>query len=271
MSEQPPEYGTPPSSPEEPTPAEPEPTPAEPVPTPDEAAAQASLWEDFLDIFYAPTSVFQRREGKPWWPALLVLVVIATILFIAYQQVLSPVMQLEMQRSMAEAMEANPDLTAADMERMGSIGQVFSIVGFVVVYPIAIILVGLLLWVFGKLFGAVASVGSLIMVATYSQIVRLLQSILGILQGVFMDVTAMDSMHDVSFSLARFMDPETSSAAVVMAAARVEVFTIWATVLLAIGLNVIGKVPKASAYIAAFLVWVIAALPQVLPALLRGG
>jgi hypothetical protein len=47
----------------------------------------------------------------------------------------------------------------------------------------------------------------------------------------------------------------------------VDVFTIWETVLLAIGLEVTGKVSKSNAYLAAAIVWFIGALPALLGAL----
>jgi ABC-type transport system involved in cytochrome c biogenesis permease component len=42
------------------------------------------------------------------------------------------------------------------------------------------------------------------------------------------------------------------------------------TVLLAIGLHVVGKIPKQQAYIAGAIVWVVGALPAVLGALRAG-
>ncbi len=236
----------------------------QPEPTP--PPSEASLWEDFLDIFYAPSEVFARRQAGGWWPSLVVLVVVATLLFAAWQQVLGPVLDAEMQRAMAE----NPDLTAENMQQMSGLGRAFGIIGFAIAFPASIALIGLLLWALGKLFGSVATVSSLIMVATYSQVVRLVQYVLGILQGAVLDVTRMDSVQDVSLGLARFLDPEAVGAAAFALAGRVEVFTIWATVLLAIGLHVVGRVPKGSAYLAAFLLWAIAALPQVIGPLLSG-
>ncbi|MDP9202387.1 MAG: hypothetical protein M3P26_10720 [Gemmatimonadota bacterium] len=53
-------------------------------------------------------------------------------------------------------------------------------------------------------------------------------------------------------------------------ASRVDLFTIWVTVLLAIGLHVVGKIPKQQAGIAAAITWLVGALPAVLGAL-RGG
>jgi hypothetical protein len=48
---------------------------------------------------------------------------------------------------------------------------------------------------------------------------------------------------------------------------RFDVFIIWTTVLLGIGLHVTGKIPKSKAMIAAFIVGALGALPAVLGAL----
>jgi ABC-type transport system involved in cytochrome c biogenesis permease component len=50
-------------------------------------------------------------------------------------------------------------------------------------------------------------------------------------------------------------------------ASRIDPFVIWITVLLAIGLHVVGKIPKQQAYISAAIVWVVGALPAVFGAL----
>ncbi|HEY9428204.1 MAG TPA: hypothetical protein VIR34_13695, partial [Gemmatimonadaceae bacterium] len=49
--------------------------------------------------------------------------------------------------------------------------------------------------------------------------------------------------------------------------ARVDIFTIWVTVLLAIGLSVTGKISRQKAAFAAIIVWIIGALPSVYQAL----
>jgi hypothetical protein len=48
---------------------------------------------------------------------------------------------------------------------------------------------------------------------------------------------------------------------------RLDVFTLWIAALLAIGLHVTGKVPKAQAYIVAAVIWIIGALPGLFNAL----
>jgi hypothetical protein len=48
---------------------------------------------------------------------------------------------------------------------------------------------------------------------------------------------------------------------------RLDVFTLWVTVLIAIGLAVTGKISRGKAAVAAAIVWVIGALPTIAAAL----
>ena len=71
----------------------------------------------------------------------------------------------------------------------------------------------------------------------------------------------------LSFGPARFVDPTTTSPVVVQLLNRFDLFTIWVTVLLAIGLCVTGRVSKQRAAIAGVLFWVVGSLWPVLSAL----
>ena len=45
-----------------------------------EEPGRAGLWEDFVDIFYTPSSVFARRADGKFGMPLLLLVVVGTVL-----------------------------------------------------------------------------------------------------------------------------------------------------------------------------------------------
>src|SRR6476659_3692268 len=78
----------------------------EPVPS------KTSLWEDFVDIFYTPSSVFARRaEGKFGMP-LLILVAAATVLFFLTKNATQPIMDAEFARQSAAMLKKNPNMTA---------------------------------------------------------------------------------------------------------------------------------------------------------------
>jgi hypothetical protein len=105
------------------------------------------------------------------------------------------------------------------------------------------------------------------MVATYANFPRMLLGLLLLtLQGFLLDLSAADRIYDVSFSVARFA-PEGSSELMLVLLSRFDVFIIWATVLLGIGLHVTGRIPKGKAMMAAVVVWILGSLPAVLGAL----
>jgi hypothetical protein len=107
------------------------------------------------------------------------------------------------------------------------------------------------------------------MIATYSEVPRLVQVLTNAAQGLVMSPEKLNSLNSVGFNLARFMDPDGSQVMIALAS-RVDLFTIWVTVLLAIGLHVVGKIPKQQAAIAAAITWVVGALPALLGALRAG-
>lgn len=227
------------------------------------AEPRAPLWEDFLDIFYAPREVFARREEGRWLVPLLVLTVLMGFLFFASQSVLAPVMDAEFARSMAR----NPDIPPEQIEQARRMAGVFGVIGFTVAFPFGVALVGVALWAVGKLFDSAAPLGVAVMIAVYAQFPRLLQQLLAVVQGLVLDTESMRSFYAVSFSPARFMDPDAVSPVVLNLAGRIDPFILWSTVLLAIGLQVRGRVPRGQSYLAAGLVWLLGAVPVILGAL----
>ena len=232
--------------------------------TPAPAEVKASVWEDFLDIFYAPSQVFARRLDGKFGLALLLLVVLTAVLMYASMQSLEPVYTGEMRRGMME----NPNVTPEQVEAMSNsaFGSIMFMAYAIVGVPIMVLLTGLVLWLVGKLFDSTQTLAQGLMVATYANFPRLLGALLMTVQGFLMDFSSADRLYDVTFSLARFA-PEGSSELMLAILSRFEVFTIWATILLGIGLHVTGRVPKGKAMVAALIVWVIGAVPVLLGAM----
>ena len=234
------------------------------------AAGKAGLWEDFVDIFYAPSSVFARRsEGKFGMP-LLFLVLVGTALFFLTRNATQPIMDAEFTRQSAAALRKNPSLTAEKVSSGRGIFETIAPVFFALGLTVSVFGTGLVLWLVGKLFDAKESVAAAIMVATYSEIPRLVQLLTNAAQGLIMSPEKLNAINSVGFNLARFMDPDQASPVMIALASRVDLFTIWVTVLLAIGIHVVGKIPKQQAAIVAAITWVVGALPAVLGALRAG-
>lgn len=229
--------------------------------------SQTSSWEDFVDIFYAPSSVFARRTDGKFGKPLLFLVVACAILAFLTKNAMQPVMDAEFARRTAEMMRKNPNVTAEQMASGRGLFETFGPIFFAIGITVSVFGTGLVLWAVGKLFEAKESVAAAIMIATYAEMPRLVQILVNAAQGLFMAPEKLTSMYSVGISPARFMDPDHASPVLLALASRVDPFVIWITILLAIGLHVIGKIPKQQAYIAAAITWVVGALPAVFGAL----
>jgi Yip1 domain len=235
----------------------------------DPAPAKAGLWEDFVDIFYAPSSVFARRTEGNFGMPLLVLVVIGTVLFFVTKNAVQPIMDAEFARRSAEMLQKNPNLTAEQLASgrgfFETLGPLFFAIGLIV----TVFGTGIVLWLVGKLFDAKETLSAAIVIATYAEVPRIVQILTNAAQGLLMNPDKLNSMNAVAFSPARFLDPN-GSAVVAALVGRIDVFTIWVTVLLAIGLHVLGRIPKTQAAIAAAIVWVIGVVPVLFGALRSG-
>jgi hypothetical protein len=234
---------------------------------PSPTTAPAAWWEDFIDIFYAPSQVFARRAGSGFGIPMLVVTVLVAVLAIANSGVMQPIMDAEFARSTAAAMRQNPQLTPEMMAKGRGIGEAIAKWGAIVFVPVGIFLTGLVLWLVGKIVDAKEALSAAIMVAAYSFVPRVLEGVLTGVQGLLLDPSTLNGRYRVSLGLGRFLDPDTASPVVLALVGRVDVFTIWVTVLLAIGLSVTGRIPRSRAAVAAAIVWVAGALPQLLGAL----
>ena len=230
----------------------------------------ASRWEDFIDIFYAPSSVYERRRTSGFGIPMLVVTVLIGVIFIANSGVMQPIMDAEFTRGAAAAMRKNPQLTPEMMEKGRAMGETFAKIGAFIFVPIAVFLTGLALWIVGKFFDAKQTLAAAIMVAAYAYVPRVLESILNGVQGLLMDPASLDGRYRLSLGAGRFLDPNTASPVLLALVGRIDVFTIWVTVLLAIGLAVTGRIPRSKAAIAAVIVWILGALPALLGAARQG-
>lgn len=224
---------------------------------------QPSLWEDLLEIFYAPRAVFERRRETPAFGlALLVLVIAAVGLTFAFASVTEPIMDAETRRSMLNAAKKNPGMNV-DQAMAAARGFQkfipFVVGGYFLLVPL---IMGLFTWLLAKIVDSKAELGQIMMVVTYSFYPRLIESIIGAVQVLVLPEESIRGRYSVSLGVGRFLDPDTQMMALSVLG-RVDVFTLWVTFIIAVGISVMGKVPMARAAIAAALVWVIGALPAV--------
>jgi len=229
--------------------------------TPPPAPPSTPLWEDLVDIFTSPSKVFERRREEPSVivPLLVVTVVIGLIMF-GTKDLMSPIFDAEFARGMAQAQKANPNLTAEQMEAGKGVARTIATFGGFIIIPLAILLLGLTTYVVGKMVSAATTMGQAMMVAALAYVPRIVATILAAVQAAVMDPASLNSQFAIHIGPARFLDPLTANLAVLTLLGRFELFVIWSTILVAIGLKVTGKISTQKAAIAGFLVWLIASL-----------
>jgi hypothetical protein len=226
--------------------------------------ATPSRWDDYLDVFASPGRLFERRSDGKFGHAVLVFIVAAAVLYFATRTAMQPIMDAEFERGMA----ANPNLTHEQMEAgrkfAGIAGGIFVIVGT----PIMMLLLGGVTWIAAKIVGKSVSYAQGATIATFAMFPRLVDSVVSAVQALLMDEASLNSRYKVSLGVGRFLDPDNG--VLLALVGRIDVFTIWVTALIAIGLKVMTKATTGQAAAAAIFVWLVGALPALLQAFRAG-
>lgn len=226
------------------------------------APEKASFWEDVIDIFYQPSAVFRRRaNGNAWWPFLFVVLGMSLLTILTFSA-MEPVMEAEIRRAMAASMAKNPQMTQEMVDKavamQTGIGRYFFGIGI----AIAIFLVGLATWLVSKMFGAVETFGQAMLIAGYAYMPRLLGTIIGVVIALVTDPAQLTGASVLSAGPAHFFNPETANPFMLAILQRLDLMVIWETVLLAIGVSVLGKIPRNKAIAFAVVIWIVGGLWQ---------
>jgi len=225
---------------------------------PTQPADSAGLFEDFIDIFVTPAKVFARRAKSGGGMAFLIVCVALAAVLYSGKNVMDPIMEAQMAKGMAAAQKANPNLTTeqlqAGMAFQRKLAPVFMVIGA----PLAVLGVTLLVWIVGKVFGAAITFGTGLMIASYAYVPRILAGIVTDVQGLLMnDTSQLTNPSQLSMGPARFFDPNTTGAVTLAMLTRLDLVTIWVTVLLAVGLYAAGKLTKEKAITAGVVIWLL--------------
>jgi hypothetical protein len=229
-------------------------------------APEPSFWEDLVDIFYAPVGVYQRWAKKSFWPPLLFVVIATAIISFFTFHTLAPAIEADMDRAFAQQMaKSGQTPTAAQQEAMGKMQDRIATFGrYATAVPLFffILLLGFGVWILGKAPGinAQQTFGAAMVVASWAYMPRVLGAVLGGVQGLLMDVSSMNTIQALSIGPVRFFDPDTTNPLLYQLLTRLDLITIWVTVLLAIGVYVTGKTTKGGAAAFGFLIWFVGSL-----------
>lgn len=242
--------------------------------TPPPAPAGTPIWEDFIDIFTSPSAVFARRQEDPNFvpPWLVFSLVVAAIVLLGWSA-FEPVMHADTARAMEKMIASNPNLPPEMVERMRSGNMPGAAIAKYIV-PVAaamiVLLVGLITWVGGKIVGAVTTIGQAMMVAAYAYFPKIIDSVAQVVLAMTLPDSMLTTAGHLKLGPSMALDPDHASLLLSAFVTRLDLFTLWTTVLIAIGLKVTGKLSTQKAAIAAVIVWLLGAVVPVLGALRAG-
>lgn len=238
------------------------------------APESSSFVEDLIDIWFAPSAVFARRAKSGFFAIMCVVTIGIGGLFLANRNAMQPIMDGEYRRQMAEVMRQNPQMTEQQMAAGKAFAEKVQTFGIFFGVPLGLLFVGIGAWITGKVLGAEElGFGSSVMIAGWSYLPKVLESVGMSVQALLVDTASLTGRYQLSLGVGRFLDPDMSMGLLTLLG-RVDVFTLWVSALLGIGIVVVGKLPRGKIVPAALIMWSFGAIPafwQLLMGALRGG
>jgi hypothetical protein len=234
------------------------------------AAPSTPLWEDFVDIFAQPSAVYARRREGRYGLALLVLAALTAAVFFATRPLLQPMFD-RMMDAQAEAMaRQNPNMTeeqrASTKATMDRVSNVFVPLGAVVGAPVLVLITAGILFGVSRLGDAPVSYGQAATIVTYAQVPRLLGSLAGAGVLAVKDANELPPLQGALVGPVLLL-PRDASPVLVGLLSRFDLFTLWATVLVGIGVAVMARRERSKGFVVAALLWAVATAWAVLSGL----
>lgn len=211
-----------------------------------------SRWEDYVDVFFSPAELFERRAHDRLAPPLITLLLLA----MAFYAIMLPATAAIMRAGMLE----NPEAAQA-MSQFGTLFQVLGGIFVPVTYLVVIAFAATMLTFGGRMADVRVEFSRAMLIATYAAFVYLLAQIAGGVAVLVHGEAGLDVIRDTSFGVLRFVGDAQMDGALVAVLRRFEIFAIWQALLWAIGLRVIYRISFTRAGLIAAVTWIVFALP----------
>jgi hypothetical protein len=223
-------------------------------------APKASFWEDLIDVFITPADVFRRRQNASPWPIFFFVVVAVTVIAYFTFPAIQPALDGEFSRNLPKMQAQNPNLTPEMAQKIQNGIDTWARYSAGLAGGANILINALLVWLVSKFFSASEGFGAAMLISGYAYLPRVLGSVISGAMALVMDPTKLTSMSMLTLSPARFLDPDTTSPFTMALLSRLDVMILWETVLLAIGIRIIGKVSRGNAVAFGVVIWIVGGL-----------
>lgn len=227
-----------------------------PDPTSSPATDNTTIIDDLIEIWTSPSTVFARRAGSGFFLMMCLVTLLMGLLWLANQGTLQGIMDAEYARQMAVVMEQNPSVTAEQLAMGRKYADFFTSYGLFIGIPIGLFVIGCGTWMTGKILGGELGFGAALTVACYGYVPKILELLGVTIQGLLIDTEALTGRFQLSLGVGRLLDPAMQPGLLGLLA-RLDLFTLWVSVLLGIGITVVGKLPRSKIVPAAVIMWTV--------------
>jgi hypothetical protein len=208
---------------------------------------------DLFRVLFSPGEVFERVRERPVWfvPAIALGIVVTTLNYL-----ILPFRMAAMAPQLAQAAASSPGAAA----RIESFQRIFVFASPIFVVIFLLIVAGVLWLLVTLLAGGDAKYRTLLSVATYTALPSILLQVAGLAVLKMKGVEAVTSPLDLQPPLGLNLLAPDVGGFLSGALAAINPFSIWGTILTAIGIQVTQKTSKGSAYTVAIIGLLLAVL-----------
>jgi hypothetical protein len=245
---------------------------ADAVAQPEASAAPLNQVQRVIDTFSAPSKTFTDvKRSASWWLPWLIGVVVTLILGVVVQQKIgwdktyqNILKQSPTQQQRVEGLPA--DQQARTMQMGANITKytfwLTPLLGLIV----AVIAAAVLMATVNFGFGGTAKFGQMMAMWFYATLPWSIQGILGTVTTWFVDPDSFNLKNFVGTNLGYYMPPDWPKTLIALGTG-LDIFTIWALILMTIGCAIVGNIKKGQAAIVVWGWWVIMLILKVVGAI----
>jgi hypothetical protein len=232
------------------------------------AAAKGNVLEELVDMLVAPARAFAALRTRGAWPHVIILSLLTLVVVIALRGLLEPFLEANMALALRQAAAKGQAVPPEAARAMGS----FAWWGFVFTSAFTVGLTALLggaaLWGAGLLLKVALPFQRAVVIGAVAAVTVPFSMLAMALQGAFLDPAAIRGLTDASLGPARFLDPATTSPALLAMVSRIDLLGLWGVALQAIGVGGGAGVPRRTGWAVAGLAWALSTIVSSIPAVL---
>ena len=229
---------------------------------------QGSVFEDILEVLWAPAAVFERSRSRGAGLYMLVLTVMIVVLLVATKSLIQPYVDANFDLQLIKMAEQGRKMPAEAVESGRKFGGYFLFASWALSAVFAGLIGGVLTWLGSKVASATLPFGRAVFIATLASVPRVLAILATAIQGAVLDTSNVTSLFAASVGPARFVDPAKVDNVVLTLLASFDLFGIWNIAITAIGVSVIARVSRATGWVASIIAVAISMLFSLIPAAL---